>query len=71
MTLEWANEIAQKSPTSIAVAKKLHNVHHNLSSQAIDDGVELLTFFGGSDVAREGFAAFREKRTPEFKEPCG
>lgn len=69
VTLEWANEIAQKSPTAIAVAKKLHNVHHNLSSQSIDDGVELLTFFWATDEAREGFAAFMEKRKPEFQEP--
>lgn len=69
VTREWAEEIARKSPTSIAISKKLHNVHHNLASQSVDDGVELLTFFWGSEEAKEGFGAFLEKRAPEFKEP--
>lgn len=68
VTLEWANEIAERSPTSIAIAKKLHNVHHNASSQALDDGIELLTLFWGTEEAKEGFNAFREKRNPEFKD---
>ncbi|MBI5014344.1 MAG: enoyl-CoA hydratase/isomerase family protein [Deltaproteobacteria bacterium] len=66
VTGEWAREIAEKSPTALALAKRLHNLHHNLSSQAVDDGIELLTFFWGTEEAREGLTAFREKRKPEF-----
>jgi 2-ketocyclohexanecarboxyl-CoA hydrolase len=62
----WGREIAEKSPTSIAICKRLHNAHHSAGGQSIDDGIELLTLFWGTDEAREGFTAFREKRKPVF-----
>jgi 1,4-dihydroxy-2-naphthoyl-CoA synthase len=34
---------------------------------SVEAGVELLTFFWGTDEAREGMLAFKEKRPPEFK----
>jgi enoyl-CoA hydratase/carnithine racemase len=68
LALEWAQEIVAKSPTAIAIAKKLHNQHHHSSSQSIADGVELLTLFWGTDEAREGFTAFSEKRKPSFRQ---
>jgi enoyl-CoA hydratase/carnithine racemase len=64
---EWAREIADKSPTSIAIAKRLHNQHHNLAAQSVDDGIELLTLFWGTDEAREGMTAFLDKRKPVFR----
>jgi enoyl-CoA hydratase/carnithine racemase len=63
---QWAGEIVEKSPTAIALAKRLHNLHHNLLSQSAEDGIELLTMFWGTDEAREGFTAFHEKRKPAF-----
>jgi 2-ketocyclohexanecarboxyl-CoA hydrolase len=66
---QWAREIIEKSPTAIALAKKLHNLHHNLLCQSAEDGIELLTLFWGTEEAREGFAAFSQKRKPVFPEP--
>jgi 2-ketocyclohexanecarboxyl-CoA hydrolase len=61
---EWAREIVEKSPTAIALAKKLHNHHHDLAARSVEEGIEMLTTFWGTDEAREGFTAFREKRKP-------
>ena len=62
----WAREILSKSPTAIALAKKMHNVYYDMLSPSVEAGVELLTFFWGTPEAREGMLAFKEKRQPEF-----
>ena len=63
----WAQEILSKSPTAIALAKKMHNVYYDMLSPSVEAGVELLTFFWGTDEAREGMLAFKEKRPPKFE----
>lgn len=63
---EWAAELIEKSPTSLALAKRMHNVWHNLASQVAEDGIEQLARFWGTPEALEGFTAFREKRKPDF-----
>lgn len=63
----WAQEIISKSPTAITLAKKMHNVYYDMLSPSVEAGVELLTFFWGTDEAREGMLAFKEKRPPDFK----
>lgn len=64
---KWANEIVAKSPTAIALAKKMHNAYYDLLSSSAEIGVEMLTFFWGTPEAREGMLAFKEKRQPVFK----
>jgi 1,4-dihydroxy-2-naphthoyl-CoA synthase len=62
----WASEIVAKSPSAITLAKKMHNAYYDLLSASSEMGVEMLTFFWGTDEAREGMQAFKEKRLPKF-----
>jgi dihydroxynaphthoic acid synthetase len=62
----WAGEILDKSPTAIAMAKKMHNAYYDLLSSSAEMGVEMLTLFWGTPEAREGMLAFKEKRQPSF-----
>ena len=53
--------------TTIALAKKMHNVYYDLLSSSAEIGVEMLTFFWGIEEAKEGMIAFKEKRQAVFK----
>ena len=66
-TQQWANEILEKSPTAIALGKRLHNVYYDMLSSSAEIGIEMLTFFWGTEEAKEGMLAFKEKRAPVFK----
>lgn len=62
----WAREIAQKAPTAIKFLKHSFNAdteHQAGLSMMAKDGLQV---YVESDEAREGAAAFAEKRTPDF-----
>jgi 2-ketocyclohexanecarboxyl-CoA hydrolase len=63
----WCSEILAKSPTALAIAKRSFNA----DSENIR-GIGLLAFqalalYFGTGEAKEGGAALREKRTPDFR----
>lgn len=63
----WCAEICSKSPTAIALAKR----SFNLDSEGIRAigamGFEALSLYYQTDEAKEGVAAFKEKRQPDFR----
>jgi 2-ketocyclohexanecarboxyl-CoA hydrolase len=63
----WCAEIMERSPTAIAIAKRSFNAdtEHIRAIGAL--GFEALALFYDTEESKEGVAAFREKRQPEFR----
>jgi len=60
--LEAAQKLAAKSPVALAVAKRLLN----LSPDGLEREAEKFGDLFASEDAKEGLAAFAEKRAPRF-----
>lgn len=66
--LEWAQELAQRAPLSLAATKKvMRHAMDNHWDSAFNLEAELQQELSGSEDNREGVKAFFEKRPPEFK----
>jgi len=64
---EWCNEISERSPTALAIAKKSLNIDTE-SIRAIGGlGFETLRLFYGTEESKEGGRARAEKRPPDFR----
>ena len=63
----WCAELAQRSPTAIAIAKRSFNAdtEHQRGISAL--GFEAVALYYDTEESKEGGAAFREKRAPEFR----
>jgi 2-ketocyclohexanecarboxyl-CoA hydrolase len=62
----WCEEIVAKSPTAIAIAKRSFNADSEAIRGSGMLGFQALGLYFGTDEAKEGGNAFREKRTPDF-----
>jgi 2-ketocyclohexanecarboxyl-CoA hydrolase len=65
----WCAEILARSPTALAIAKRSFNADSDNIRGIASLGMQALALFYGSDESREGVAAFREKRDPNFRKP--
>src|SRR4029077_15656898 len=63
----WCREILALSPTAIAIAKRSFNADSDNIRGIGALGFEALALYYNSDEAKEGTAAFLEKRRPNFR----
>ena len=68
---KWCAEILEKSPTSLAIAKRSFNADSEHIRSIGSLGFEALALFYGTEESKEGAAAFREKRKPNFRQKFG
>lgn len=64
---KWCEEIALKSPTAIAIAKRSFNADSENIRSIGALGFEALALYLDTDESQEGGRAFREKRAPQFR----
>ncbi|MBT5414165.1 MAG: 1,4-dihydroxy-2-naphthoyl-CoA synthase [Rhodospirillaceae bacterium] len=63
----WCAEIAERSPTAIALAKRSFNMDTDHIKGIGALGFEAVKLFYGTAESKEGVNAFLEKRKPEFR----
>ncbi len=64
----WAEELAQRSPTAIAIAKRSFNMDTAHQAGVAGIGMYALRLYYDTDESREGVNALKEKRPPRFRE---
>jgi 2-ketocyclohexanecarboxyl-CoA hydrolase len=63
----WCDEIGERSPTAIAIAKRSFNMDTAHQAGIAGMGLYALKLYYGTDESREGVRAFNEKRAPDFR----
>jgi naphthoate synthase len=63
---QWADEMLQMSPTALAVLKHSFNADSDSIAGISTISFDSLNLFVETEEAKEGLAAFNEKRTPDF-----
>jgi len=63
----WCDEINQRSPTAIAIAKRSFNADTDAIRGIGGLGFQALRLYYETAESKEGGNAFREKRAPEFR----
>ena len=63
----WCDEIAERSPTAIAIAKRSFNMDTAHQAGIAGMGMLALKLYYDTDESREGVRAFNEKRAPQFR----
>ena len=64
---QWAEEICEKSPTAIAIAKRSFNMDTAHQAGIAGMGMYALKLYYDTEESREGVKALAEKRKPEFR----
>ena len=64
---KWAEEICERSPTAIAIAKRSFNSDTAHQAGIAGLGMYALKLYYDTEESREGVNALKEKRKPEFR----
>jgi len=63
----WCDEIMEKSPTALALAKRSFNMDTEHQRGISGMGMMGLSLYYDTEESKEGGVAFREKRKPDFR----
>lgn len=63
----WCDELVQRSPTAIAIAKRSFNADSENIRGIGGLGLQALRLYYESDESKEGVSALKEKRPPDFR----
>ncbi|MEO8545506.1 MAG: 2-ketocyclohexanecarboxyl-CoA hydrolase [Betaproteobacteria bacterium] len=63
----WCQEIMERSPTALAIAKRSFNMDTAHQSGIAGMGLYALKLYYDTEESREGVRAFQEKRKPDFR----
>jgi 2-ketocyclohexanecarboxyl-CoA hydrolase len=63
----WAEEICERSPTAIAIAKRSFNMDTAHQAGIGGMGMYALKLYYDTEESREGVNALKEKRKPDFR----
>ncbi|HRJ68816.1 MAG TPA: 2-ketocyclohexanecarboxyl-CoA hydrolase [Beijerinckiaceae bacterium] len=64
---KWCEEIAERSPTAIAIAKRSFNMDTAHQAGIAGMGMYALKLYYETEESKEGVRAFNEKRKPDFR----
>ena len=64
---KWCEELMEKSPTALTIAKRSFNADSENIRGIGALGMQALALYYQSEESKEGAAAFREKRKPDFR----
>jgi 2-ketocyclohexanecarboxyl-CoA hydrolase len=64
---KWGEELCERSPTALAIAKRSFNMDTAHQAGIGGLGMYALKLYYDTEESREGVAALKEKRKPEFK----
>ena len=63
----WCAELLDKSPTALAIVKRSMNADTESIRGISSLGFQAVSLYYGTDEAKEGVAAYKEKRPPRFR----
>jgi 2-ketocyclohexanecarboxyl-CoA hydrolase len=63
----WCEEILERSPTAIALAKRSFNADTESIRGIASMGMQALSLYYDTEESKEGGRAYREKRKPDFR----
>ena len=64
---KWGEELCERSPTAIAIAKRSFNMDTAHQAGIAGMGMYALKLYYDTEESREGVTALREKRKPDFR----
>jgi len=63
----WCSELLEKSPMALAIVKRSMNADTESIRGIASLGLQAVSLYYGTDEAKEGVAAYKEKRPPRFR----